>query len=62
MLSWIIGGLFGLFIGSDGRPLSEANRHAVVDYWRPVWKVLALLLALACLEPVWRAGETAILS
>ena len=51
MLSWIIGGLFGLFIGSVRRLLPEASQHAVVDYWRPVWLVLALLLACAWLEP-----------
>ena len=49
MLSWIIGGLFGLFIGSDGRPLPEANQHAVVDYWRPLFLAFGLLLA-----PSWR--------
>ena len=35
----------GAFIGVDGSPLPEANQHAVVDSWRPVWVVLALLLA-----------------
>ena len=49
MLSWIIGGLFGLFIGSDGRPLPEANQHTVVDSWRPILLVLALLLPCSCL-------------
>ena len=29
--------------------LPEANQHAGVDYWRPVWKVLGAGLACACL-------------
>ena len=29
--------------------LPKANQHAGVDYWRPVWKVLAAGLACACL-------------
>ena len=35
------------FIRADGRPLPEANQHAVVDSWRPVWLVLGLCLACA---------------
>ena len=53
-LSWIIGGLLALFIDSDGRPLPEANQDAVVDYWRPVWVVLGLLLACSWLLPLGR--------
>ena len=44
-LSWIIGGLFGLFLGSVRRLLPEASQHAVVDYWRPLFLALGLLLA-----------------
>ena len=29
--------------------LPGANQHAGVDYWRPVWLVLGLCLACACL-------------
>ena len=46
--------------------LPGANQGAVVDYWRPVLKVLGAGLPCACLvlalTPVWPAGETAILS
>ena len=61
MLSWIIGGLVGLFLGSDGSPLPEATQHAVVDYWRPLFLAFGLLLACSWLD-LWGAGETAILS
>jgi hypothetical protein len=40
--------VFSDFI-ADGRPLPEANQHAVVDYWRPVWQALAICLPCACL-------------
>ena len=56
----------GCGVRAPARPLvaclPEANQHAGVDYWRPVWLVLALCLPCAWLEPLWRAGETAILS
>ena len=61
MLSWIIGGLFGLFIGSVRRLPAEANQYTVVDYWRACSAEPALLLACSCLvlgANLWGAGET----
>ncbi len=49
--------------------LPGANQGAGVDYWRPVWKVLAaglacawLVLGLCSALTLWGAGETTILS
>ena len=46
------------FVGA----LPGTNQGYGVDYRRPVWKVLALCLPPSCLDPFWRAGETALLS
>ena len=48
--------------GGCGGALPGANQGVGVDYWRPVWKVLALCLPPARREPLWGAGETAIMS
>ena len=38
-----------LYCSRPGALLPGANQGAGVDYWRPVWKVLAAGLACACL-------------
>ena len=42
--------------------LPGANQGVGVDYWRPVWMVLALCLPPARREPPLASSETAILS